>query len=72
MLTSGESVHQFRLRINQGPQNGSCLIDPENGTIETLFTITCFNWIDRDRVKDYAFFGLSSSFDRQFFFSLLI
>ena len=58
VLTVGENVQQFNIRINQGPQHGSCLIEPLNGTIETLFTIICFDWIDSDRIKDYSFYCL--------------
>jgi hypothetical protein len=44
-------------QVNQRPKNGSCKIDPLNGTIDTLFTINCSNWIDIDQIKDYSFYG---------------
>ncbi|CAF5126968.1 unnamed protein product, partial [Rotaria sp. Silwood1] len=40
--------------INQSPYNGSCSIDPRNGTTSTLFTVSCPNWFDEDGIKDYA------------------
>jgi hypothetical protein len=44
-------------QVNQRPKNGSCQIDPLNGTIDTLFTINCSNWLDIDQIKDYSFYG---------------
>ena len=38
--------------INQPPYNGSCSINPLNGTTSTLFTISCPNWFDADGIKD--------------------
>ncbi|CAF4318796.1 unnamed protein product, partial [Adineta steineri] len=43
--------------INQPPYNGSCSINPMNGTTTTLFTITCPNWYDEDGVKDYSLYA---------------
>jgi hypothetical protein len=43
--------------INQPPQNGSCSIDPLNGTTTTLFTISCPNWFDEDGIQDYSLYG---------------
>jgi hypothetical protein len=48
----------FDVEINQPPKPGSCSIDPLNGTIITLFTINCFNWMDQDQIKDYSIYGL--------------
>ncbi|CAF1689523.1 unnamed protein product, partial [Adineta ricciae] len=42
--------------INQPPANGSCSIDPLNGTITTLFTVTCLNWFDTNGIKDYSLY----------------
>ncbi len=44
--------------INQPPENGSCSINPSNGTTSTLFTISCLNWFDDDDIKDYSFYGM--------------
>ncbi|CAF1640812.1 unnamed protein product, partial [Adineta ricciae] len=41
---------------NQSPYNGSCSISPLNGTITTVFTISCSNWIDVNVIKDYSLY----------------
>ncbi|CAF4346396.1 unnamed protein product, partial [Adineta steineri] len=46
--------------INQPPQNGSCSIDPLNGTTSTLFTISCPNWLDEDGIQDYSLYSYST------------
>lgn len=43
--------------INQPPDNGSCEINPQNGTT-SLFTIKCSNWYDDDDIKDYSLYGM--------------
>ena len=43
--------------INQPPENGSCSITPLNGTITTLFTISCSNWEDQNGIEDYLFYS---------------
>ena len=44
--------------LNKSPENGSCSIDPLNGTsITTQFTISCFNWFDEDGIKDYSLYS---------------
>jgi len=42
--------------VNEFPTNGSCEINPLNGTIETLFTVSCLNWFDQHFIKDYSLF----------------
>ncbi|CAF1016276.1 unnamed protein product [Rotaria sordida] len=42
--------------INQPPENGSCSIDPQNGTTTTLFTVNCTDWFDKDNISDYSFY----------------
>ncbi|CAF3897839.1 unnamed protein product [Rotaria sordida] len=42
--------------INQCPYNGSCSINPSNGTTNTLFTISCPDWFDEDNIKDYLLY----------------
>ncbi len=44
--------------INQPPFNGSCLIDPLNGTTSSLFTISCSDWFDEHGIKDYSLYGI--------------
>ena len=51
------SVGVINFLINSPPSNGSCSIYPLNGTISTLFTISCSNWFDEDGIKDYSFYS---------------
>ena len=44
--------------INQPPSNGSCSIHPLNGTISTIFTVSCSNWFDKDDIKDYSLYRM--------------
>jgi hypothetical protein len=53
--TSSSSINFI---INQPPINGSCSISPLNGTTSTLFTISCSNWFDQNRIKDYSFYSI--------------
>ncbi len=55
---SGNSTQVFDMELNEEPKNGSCLINPSNGTMLTSFTINCSNWFDRDEIKDFTFYGL--------------
>ena len=50
------STSALNFEINRGPENGSCSIDPPNGTTSTLFTINCTGWLDKDDIKDYSFY----------------
>ena len=61
-LGSIKSVGLINFMINSSPSNGSCSINPLNGTITTLFTISCFNWFDEDGIKDYSFYSKSLFF----------
>lgn len=56
-FASQSSTSALHFLINQPPQNGSCQIKPQQGTIDTLFSISCFNWFDDDDVKDYSLYG---------------
>jgi len=40
--------------INQPLINGSCSINPLNGTTSTPFPISCVDWFDEDEIKDYS------------------
>ncbi|CAF1567400.1 unnamed protein product, partial [Adineta steineri] len=51
------STSALNFIINQPPYNGSCSINPMNGTTTTLFTITCPNWYDEDGIKDYSLYA---------------
>jgi hypothetical protein len=44
--------------INQPPFNGSCSIQPQNGTTTTLFNVSCPDWFDENEIKDYSFYGM--------------
>ena len=55
--TSGSTSIVFY--INFPPRSGSCTINPQNGTTDTLFSISCINWIDLDGILDsYSFYGI--------------
>ena len=44
--------------LNQPPYNGTCSISPSNGTTNTLFDISCQNWLDDFELKDYSLYGM--------------
>jgi len=70
-MTSGINSNTLNLVINQPPSNGSCSINPLNGTITTLFTVSCPYWVDENGVKDYSLYGiviLSENENNQAFF----
>ena len=43
--------------MNQPPKDGSCSINPLQGTTNTVFNTNCSGWIDNDDIKDYLFYG---------------
>ena len=56
---SGESSRSaMDFVTNQPPSDGSCLIDPRNGTTTTLFTVSCMNWFDENGIKDYSLYSV--------------
>ena len=57
-FASEQSSSALNFAINQPPQNGSCSINPLNGTTMTLFTISCPNWFDQDEIKSYSLYSL--------------
>ena len=57
-FTSETSSSALNVVINQPPSNGSCSIDPLNGTTSTLFDISCPHWFDEDGIADYSFYGM--------------
>jgi hypothetical protein len=65
------SLSALNFIINQPPENGSCSINPLNGTTSTLFTISCPNWEDQDGIKDYSFDGMLHFFKRKKLFLIL-
>ena len=64
-FASKTTVQTFDIELNEIPKNGICSIHPLNGTIITLFNITCSNWFDGDGIKDYIIYGLFSLFHFQ-------
>lgn len=42
--------------VNRPPSNGSCSITPSQGTMNTLFIISCPDWFDEDHIKDYSLY----------------
>ena len=56
------SSSALNFRLNHPPENGSCSIDPRNGTTSTPFTITCSDWFDEDGIKDYSFYSTTAFF----------
>ena len=45
--------------VNYPPRFGFCNIDPRNGTTNTIFSISCLNWIDSDGGLDsYSYYGI--------------
>jgi hypothetical protein len=55
---SETSTSALNFIINQPPFNGSCMINPQNGTTTTLFTISCPNWFSLNGIKDYSLYGI--------------
>ncbi len=45
--------------LNQSPQNGSCSINPLNGTTTTSFTVSCSKWFDENGIQDYSLYGMN-------------
>jgi hypothetical protein len=56
LLATSSSALNFI--INPPPSNGSCLINPQNGTTSSLFTISCPDWFDQDGIEDYSLYSI--------------
>jgi len=53
---SGSSSVMFY--VNFPPRLGWCDVNPKNGSTNTLFSISCSNWVDPDGVVvSYAYYG---------------
>ena len=52
------STSALNFVMNQSPSNGSCTMNPKNGTTTSSFTVSCPNWYDEDGVKDYSLYGM--------------
>lgn len=57
LFNTEQAKGTITLNVNQPPRNGSCSMDPKNGTISTLFSVSCRNWYDDDDIKDYSIYG---------------
>ncbi len=53
----GISSSSINFKKNSPPSNGSCSINPLNGTTTTVFTISCLNWFDENGIKDYSLYS---------------
>jgi hypothetical protein len=54
-LTASSSILFY---VNFSPFNGMCSISPITGTTNTLFTIYCNNWIDKDgEIISFSYYG---------------
>ncbi|CAF0946998.1 unnamed protein product [Adineta steineri] len=62
---SAISTSALNFIINQPPVNGSCSINPLNGTITTLFTIECPNWYDVDGIQDYSLYAWTTDISQR-------
>ncbi|CAF1124779.1 unnamed protein product [Adineta steineri] len=62
---SAISTSALNFIINQPPANGSCSINPLNGTITTLFNITCPNWYDVDGIQDYSLYAWTTDISQR-------
>ena len=62
---SGTSSSALDFMINHPPSNGSCSIQPQNGTTTTPFTVSCQDWFDEDEIKDYSLYGLCDSVEKR-------
>ena len=61
-FSSGRSSSSLNFLINRPPRNGSCSIQPENGTTTTPFIVSCPGWFDEDGIKDYSLLSSSYSY----------
>ncbi|CAF4144587.1 unnamed protein product, partial [Adineta steineri] len=48
------SSSSLNIVLTKSPSNGSCSINPLNGTTNSLFDILCSNWFDDNDIKDYS------------------
>lgn len=68
------SSSSLNFLVNTPPANGTCSIHPFNGTTDTVFTVSCPNWFDKNNIKDYLLYCISLfyliiiSFDDRFLF----
>jgi len=51
------SSSALNFEINPPPSNGSCEINPRNGSTNTLFNVTCSHWKIKENIKEYSLFS---------------
>ncbi|UJR09103.1 hypothetical protein I4U23_013350 [Adineta vaga] len=59
------STSALNFVMNQSPSNGSCTMNPKNGTTTSSFTVSCPNWYDEDGVKDYSLYVWTSDISKK-------
>ncbi|CAF1380176.1 unnamed protein product, partial [Rotaria sordida] len=62
---SETSTSALNFIINQSPYNGTCSINPMNGTTTTLFTVLCPDWFDEDGIKDYSLYAWTTDISKR-------
>jgi hypothetical protein len=62
LFSIGISSSSIYFKKNSPPENGTCSINPRNGTTTTLFYISCSNWFDENQIKDYSVYGFTFYF----------
>jgi hypothetical protein len=55
---SHTSTSALNFIINPSPDNGSCSMNPLNGTTTTKYKLSCSDWFDADEIKDYSLYGM--------------
>ena len=61
-LSETSSRSTLNAQLNEPPRNGSCSIMPQQGTTNTVFTVSCSSWFDEDGIKDYSIYGKKNIF----------
>ena len=55
--TSTKSLGAVHFQLTRLAENGSCSVQPANGTTSTVFTIVCTQWQDDDGIQDYTVYS---------------
>mmetsp|Transcript_36090 Transcript_36090/g.61033 ORF Transcript_36090/g.61033 Transcript_36090/m.61033 type:complete len:1900 (+) Transcript_36090:65-5764(+) len=54
--TGAKSTASLKITTNTAPVNGTCSASPETGySLQTVFVISCYGWLDTDRPLLYSF-----------------